>query len=74
MATLTLAVAPYFSASTKNKHVHHTRRDCSDGRWIYSARLRVGTGGLPLCEECRQLATADDSVAAPLNADPERQE
>ena len=62
LATLTVAVAPYFSASTKNTRVHHTRRDCSDGRWIYSARLRSGTGGLPLCAECQQLAKADRPV------------
>jgi hypothetical protein len=53
LATLKLNVAPYFSASAKDKRVHHTRSDCSEGRWIHSERLRSGTAGLPLCEECR---------------------
>lgn len=35
--------------------VHHNNTDCNTGNNIESENLRAGTGGKPLCEECKRL-------------------
>jgi hypothetical protein len=35
--------------------VHHNDTDCNTGNNIERENLRAGTGGKPLCQECRRL-------------------
>lgn len=36
-------------------NVHHDNTDCNTGNNIERENLRSGTGGKPLCSECRNL-------------------
>lgn len=36
--------------------VHHNHTECNTGNNIERENLRAGTGGKPLCRECRELA------------------
>ena len=35
--------------------VHHDNTECNTGNNIESENLRQGTGGKPLCDECKDL-------------------
>jgi hypothetical protein len=35
--------------------VHHNNTDCNTGNNIEAENRREGTGGKPLCEECKKL-------------------
>ena len=49
-------VRPYHSIRTHRRGgVHHDRSDCPKGQRIHSDHLAAGTGGLPLCDQCRAL-------------------
>lgn len=37
-------------------NVHHDNTNCNTGNNIERENLRAGTGGRPLCEECRRLS------------------
>lgn len=39
------------------QQVHHDNTNCNTGNNIEKENLRQGTGGKPLCEECRRLNT-----------------
>lgn len=45
--------APWHSAI---RYVHHNDTDCNTGNNIETENLRKGTGGKPLCQECRSLS------------------
>lgn len=36
--------------------VHHNNTNCNTGNNIESENLRDGTGGKPLCQECKELS------------------
>jgi len=38
--------------------VHHNNTNCNTGNNIESENLRQGTGGKPLCKECKDLNAA----------------
>lgn len=40
--------------STK-QNVHHNNTECNSGNNIEKENLQQGTGGKPLCEECKKL-------------------
>ncbi len=49
-------VKPYRSVwAHRHRRIYHDRADCPEGQRLYSDHLAAGTGGLPLCEECRAL-------------------
>lgn len=39
-------------------HVHHDNTACHTGNNIEPENVRSGTGGKPLCEDCKQLDQA----------------
>jgi len=54
--TMLKNVDPYHAAGDHRRAaVYHDRADCPIGRLIHSDHLAAGTGGNPLCEQCRAL-------------------
>lgn len=47
-------VSPWYSVLT-SAHVHHNNTRCTTGNNIERENRRSGTGGKPLCSECRGL-------------------
>jgi hypothetical protein len=45
------------------KRIYHVSTDCSTGKGIEPEKLRHGTGGKPMCKECREYVLRD--AAAP---------
>ena len=41
---------------------HHRTSECSVGQLIPRDRRLLGTGGKPLCEECRTLLTVQEQT------------
>jgi hypothetical protein len=41
--------------SIKQKDVHHNNTKCTEGNNIERQNRRQGTGGLPLCNRCKEL-------------------
>jgi hypothetical protein len=49
-------VHPYHSVHVhRPNRVYHDRADCPTGKLIHSEELEAGTGGFPLCDQCREL-------------------
>jgi hypothetical protein len=52
-------VYPYNTNSQEyppsHRNVHHDHDDCPDGKRIQSQHRETGTGGKPLCDECKKL-------------------
>jgi hypothetical protein len=48
--------APYHSLKDTDSKVHHTNVLCEVGSQIEVLHLALGTGGLPLCNQCKWLA------------------
>jgi hypothetical protein len=46
-------VAPWHSVKSD---VHHNHTECNTGNNIESENRRSGTGGKPLCKECKDLS------------------
>lgn len=49
-------VSPFHSKKPGTK-VHHNNNKCTEGNNIESYNKVSGTGGLPLCERCKELNT-----------------
>lgn len=47
-------VAPFHSKKPGTK-VHHDNNECTEGNNIEPENKASGTGGLPLCERCKNL-------------------
>ena len=47
--------APYHSVKETDPKVHHTNLLCKVGSQIQGTYLALGTGGLPLCKQCKWL-------------------
>jgi len=45
-------ISPWHSIKSP---VHHDNTDCNTGNNIEKENLRQGTGGKPLCDECKRL-------------------
>ena len=51
-------VSPFYSANPNipyNERVHHDNNKCTEGNNIESYYLKQGTGGYPLCKNCKKL-------------------
>jgi hypothetical protein len=49
-------VYPYHTDSAEYpREVHHDNDACPDGKRIKSEHRKTGTGGHPLCKECKNL-------------------
>ena len=52
-------VAPFHTDSEEyppsHRNVHHDRDDCHDGKAIKPQHRKSGTGGKPLCAECKRI-------------------
>lgn len=48
--------SPIYSAKTRN--VHHNNSACTERNNIERENIRQGTGGLPLCNRCKELNQA----------------
>lgn len=47
-------VAPFHSKLFGTR-VYHNTNDCTEGNNIQPQNRRPGTGGFPLCDQCRQI-------------------
>jgi hypothetical protein len=45
--------SPIYSAKTRD--VHHNNSKCTERNNIENVNIRLGTGGLPLCQHCAKL-------------------
>lgn len=48
-----MRVAPYHSINLSDPDVHHVHSDCPTGQQIPDRNRRSGTGGYPMCKQCR---------------------
>lgn len=48
-----MRVAPYHSINLSDPDVHHVYNDCPTGQQIPDRNRRSGTGGYPMCQQCR---------------------
>jgi hypothetical protein len=47
--------SPYHTETPELRDVHHNRSDCPDGKRILASNKLAGTGGKPLCKECKKI-------------------
>lgn len=50
-----MAKVPAFHSKKPGTKVHHNDNKCTEGNNIESYNKAPGTGGLPLCQRCREL-------------------
>lgn len=50
-----MRVDPYHSTNDSDPDVHHVHDDCPNGQQIPAANRSQGTGGYPLCGNCRRM-------------------
>lgn len=50
-----MRVGPYHSTHDSDPDVHHVHSDCPNGQQIPARNRAAGTGGHPLCGNCRRM-------------------
>ncbi len=59
-----MLVPPFYSSHVLAAKVHHNRSSCTAADQIGTPHMRAGEAGLPLCEECAEIAAAERRVKA----------
>lgn len=50
-----MRVGPYHSKNPSDPDVHHVHSNCANGQQIPSYNRLSGTGGHPLCGNCKKM-------------------
>ncbi len=60
-----MAIKPAWHSLTLKQTVHHNNSKCNIGNNIEKESQRTGTGGHPLCEQCKWLGSKTESTTWP---------